>query len=113
MTAWKKDVRYMFNKGTWYTKDELFFDGETVKFDVTFYVNAPKYLQTKKNADALENETLPVPKKPDIDNYVKALLDSLNGLAFSDDGQVAEIHAVKRYSLKPRIEFEMTEIKSQ
>ena len=36
-------------------------------------------------------------KRSDIDNFCKALLDGLNGIAFKDDGQVAELHAKKFY----------------
>lgn len=32
---------------------------------------------------------------PDIDNIVKAVLDGLNGVAYEDDSQVIEIHAIK------------------
>lgn len=34
--------------------------------------------------------------KPDVDNAIKQILDSLNGLAYVDDSQVVEIHAVKK-----------------
>ena len=36
-------------------------------------------------------------KRSDLDNYCKAILDGLNGIAFKDDGQVAELHAKKFY----------------
>ena len=32
----------------------------------------------------------------DVDNYVKSLLDGLNGVAYDDDKQVVNIHAYKR-----------------
>ena len=35
--------------------------------------------------------------KPDIDNILKAVLDGLNGVAFDDDKQVANISAHKLY----------------
>lgn len=37
-------------------------------------------------------------KKVDCDNLVKAVLDSANGIAFTDDKQVVEIHAYKIFS---------------
>jgi len=33
--------------------------------------------------------------QPDLDNIVKAIQDALNGLAYEDDGQIAEIVASK------------------
>ena len=48
-------------------------------------------------------------KRGDIDNAAKILLDSLNGIAYSDDSQIVEIHAY-RYDDKanPRVEVEVT-----
>lgn len=39
--------------------------------------------------------------KPDLDNYIKAVLDGLNGLAWVDDSQIINISATKEYSLEP------------
>lgn len=36
-------------------------------------------------------------KRPDIDNYVKALTDAANGILWDDDAQIAALHAYKRY----------------
>lgn len=40
---------------------------------------------------------LPAPK-PDIDNYVKSVLDACNGLAFIDDTQVQVLAAMKEWA---------------
>ena len=35
--------------------------------------------------------------KPDVDNFLKASLDALNGIAYDDDAQIIEINASKKY----------------
>lgn len=79
-----------------------------LRADVRFYISPPQYIsKPKKNQEALQAETIPVGKKPDIDNYEKALYDSMSGTVFQDDGQIA-LHTVgKFYSLNPRIEVEI------
>ncbi|ABD48938.1 putative RusA holliday junction resolvase [Streptococcus phage M102AD] len=82
-----------------------------LKIDVTFYILPPKYISSKKKLkEKLEAEEIFCDKKPDVDNYLKALLDSMTGVIFKDDGQVVECRARKLYSLKPRIEFSIKEI---
>ena len=79
---------------------------------VRFYIKPPQYIsKVKKNQQALLDEVMPVDKKPDIDNYEKALYDSMSGIVFKDDGQIAMHDVGKFYSLNPRIEVEIEEIK--
>lgn len=35
--------------------------------------------------------------KPDTDNLIKLVKDSLNGLAWIDDSQISNVHGIKRY----------------
>lgn len=75
---------------------------------VRFYIRPPQYIsKVKKNQQALLDEIIPVGKKPDIDNYEKALYDSMSGIVFQDDGQIALHDVGKFYSLNPRIEVEV------
>ena len=67
---------------------------------------------SKKNQQALADETMPVDKKPDIDNYEKALYDSMSEIVFKDDGQIALHDVGKFYSLNPRIEVEIVEVRA-
>ena len=48
-----------------------------------------------------------LPKKPDIDNVIKIVLDGLNGAAFVDDSQVHMVSAEKAYGDEPRVEIEL------
>jgi Holliday junction resolvase RusA-like endonuclease len=36
--------------------------------------------------------------RPDLDNFVKAVLDAANGILWKDDGQIVELYAFKRYA---------------
>lgn len=75
---------------------------------LTFYIYPPKRLATvKKHRLALETESIYVDKRPDIENYVKAVLDASNGILYKDDGQIAALSTQKLYSLQPRIELEI------
>lgn len=65
-------------------------------------------------------ETLWHFRKPDIDNLVKALFDSISkagynkvdkkGIVWTDDSIVCDLRDRKKYSPNPRIEFEITEL---
>lgn len=77
--------------------------------DVRFYRPIQKSISKVERQRRLLGQSLPT-VKPDIDNYVKAILDALNGLAFKDDSQIAVLYARKIYSAKPRTEIEITEI---
>ena len=85
----------------------------TISLTATFYIKPPQYIsKVKRNEQRILEESMPVGKKPDLDNYVKAIMDSISDshLIWKDDGQVAEIKARKLYSLNPRIELEIEEI---
>ena len=48
--------------------------------------------------------------RPDLSNLIKAIEDGLNRLAYDDDAQIAEIHAVKKYGAENCIKVEVKEI---
>jgi Holliday junction resolvase RusA-like endonuclease len=64
----------------------------------------PKSYSKRFREGASLDCNVPHPKKPDMDNVVKAVLDGLNGAAFADDAQVYSIRAEKWYSANPRLE---------
>lgn len=44
----------------------------------------------------------------DLDNTLKCLLDSLNGMAWADDSQVVDLHAIRHDdAANPRVEVEI------
>ena len=103
MTAYKKAVAYhvMAQKPKKIEKGAIW-------IEAVFYIYPPKYvLNVKKNRELLEAETMYIDKKSDLDNYLKAFMDAVNGILYKDDGQVAYITCKKIYSLKPRTEFEI------
>lgn len=81
-----------------------------LKAEIKAYFQIPKSASKKKNT-AMEKGEIRLVKRPDIDNVIKAILDSLNGLAYGDDSQVVCISAEKYYSNNPRVEVEISEIK--
>lgn len=63
---------------------------------VEVMVKPPKSWTKTKTKNALGG--LITPGRPDIDNYLKAVLDGCNGVAFLDDSQVVAVYATKRYA---------------
>lgn len=64
---------------------------------------------TKKDREKVKNGVLRPTKKPDLDNICKAVLDSLNELAYKDDSQIVHLIMWKEYSNEPRVEIELRE----
>lgn len=73
-----------------------------VKLD--FYVQIPRSWSKKKKE---EKEGKHCDNNADLDNYVKATLDSLEGKYYNNDKQIAMIRARKYWSNDGRIEFKM------
>ena len=46
----------------------------------------------------------------DVDNFTKAVMDALQGICYTNDAQIIEIHGFKHYDKKPRIEIELEEL---
>ena len=52
---------------------------------------------TKKRKERCEKGIEKPSKKPDLDNIVKAVQDSLNGIIYKDDSQIVALHSTKVY----------------
>ena len=48
-------------------------------------------------------------KKPDIDNIVKIVLDSMNRIAFKDDNQITKLEVEKKYGIEDKIQIKIEE----
>ena len=46
---------------------------------------------------------------PDLDKYIRGVLDGLTGIAYNDDSQVIDIKAQKVYSEAPGVDIEISD----
>jgi len=74
---------------------------EPLRLDVTFFKEIPKSY-SKKRRDEMDGTYINV--TPDLDNFEKAIYDSLNGCVWKDDCQIVE-HTTRKIWAKdePRI----------
>ncbi|MCD8294913.1 MAG: RusA family crossover junction endodeoxyribonuclease [Clostridia bacterium] len=92
--------------------DYKFEDGSSVGMSVNAYYSVPKSASRKKAERMLAGDLRPN-KKPDADNIMKVVADSLNGIAYRDDTQIAECEVNKYYGETPRIEVNIRDIKGE
>ena len=82
-----------------------------IRARIEIYYSVPKSY-SKRKIEVIKDGTDYPMKKPDCDNVVKIVLDSLNKIAYDDDKQVVELTVLKRWTFdNVRIEFEMEEIR--
>ena len=82
----------------------------TTPLEAFIYISypVPASYSKSRTKDCLEGIERPT-KKPDIDNVVKAFLDSMNEIIYVDDTQVVELHSTKVYG-EPFVEVIIKEI---
>lgn len=80
-----------------------------LRVNMDVYRQIPKSTSKKRRKLKNERKIRPI-VKPDIDNYTKGILDSLNGVVWKDDSQVVSLIANKYYSDNPRVEIEVIPI---
>lgn len=73
------------------------------------YYSIPKAASKKKKQQMLNGKIRPI-KKPDMDNVIKIIADSLNKIAYRDDTQIVDCQCRKFYSENPRVEVKILEI---
>lgn len=80
-----------------------------VATEIEFYYPVPRSWSKKEKDKALSGEIFPT-VKPDIDNVVKGIFDSLNKIAWEDDNRVVALITRKYYSTNPRIVIKVWEV---
>ena len=83
---------------------------ELLSVRLDFYIQLPKSWSAKKKR---EKEGKHCDNNADIDNYIKATLDGLEGQYYDSDKQIVIIRARKYWSDNGRIEFEQRELKGE
>lgn len=78
-------------------------DDAMLDMRIRTYYSIPKSASKKKRAAMIIGEIRPT-KKPDMDNVVKIIADSLNQVAYRDDTQIVDCQCRKFYSDNPRVE---------
>tara|TARA_R100001480_G_scaffold47655_3_gene60691 strand:- start:681 stop:1142 length:462 start_codon:yes stop_codon:yes gene_type:complete len=77
---------------------------------LTFYIKIPmswsKKKKKAKNGAYCDNNA-------DIDNYCKAILDSLNGVYYEDDRQIVMLKAIMFWSKDPKIKCKFIQLDEQ
>lgn len=79
---------------------------------LVFYLQIPPSWSRAKWESACSGELLPIGRRSgDVDNYTKAVADALNGVAYTDDAQIAVFTAIKYYDQAPRTLVQMENLK--
>jgi Holliday junction resolvase RusA-like endonuclease len=82
----------------------------TINAAIAAYFAIPASWSKARKERAIRGEINPT-SKPDADNIAKAVLDALNGAAYRDDAAVARLTVTKHYSLHPRVEVILQEVR--
>lgn len=93
-------------------RDAFFEKGVPIRITINAYLTTPMSGSKKKIAQMLEGILLPT-KRPDLDNICKSVMDGLNKVAYHDDSQIVKLYIEKYFSLQPRIEVLLEEIKTE
>lgn len=78
------------------------------KVNITAFFEVPKSTSKVQKEQMLGNNISPT-KKPDIDNIVKIVLDSMNKFAFKDDTQITKIEVEKMYAEQEKLYIKIEE----
>lgn len=82
---------------------QRFPDDAIIDMRIIAYYTIPSSA-SKKKQELMELGVIRPKKKPDADNIIKIVADSLNEIAYKDDSQIVDCQIRKWYSRQPRIE---------
>jgi len=84
-----------------------------VKMDIQAYFSIPKSYTKGKKLAAKHNIIRPT-KKPDADNILKIIADSLNKVAYKDDSQIVGVNLFKKFTDgKPFTEVKIMDVSAK
>src|SRR5262245_37020942 len=75
-----------------------------VRAEIIVDLPVPTSWSAKRRDAALRGDIRPT-TRPDVDNYVKAGIDSINAIVIADDSLVVELAAIKQYASVPRLKI--------
>lgn len=87
-------------------KAELMEEPLLMKVDI--YKGYLKSWTIKQREQAESGELQPF-RRPDVDNYVKSILDAADGVLYKDDAQIIRLEVEKHYDKEPRVEITIGE----
>lgn len=105
---YEESIRFAFMSQTC-ERMPIYPKGVPLKVQALFAKSVPKSYTKKKREACLNGDLLPT-GKADLDNYLKAVLDALNGLAFEDDSQIVMTTAEKIYAEVPYVAVQIRAI---
>lgn len=100
-TKYKKDFLTEAKK-----QCKTYYEG-AIRLEAIFFMEIPASTSKKKREQLIGEYHI---KRPDADNLLKTIKDSLNGTFYKDDSQVCEVKMMKIYSDVPRVQVNLYEI---
>lgn len=83
-----------------------FADDSQLSMRIVAFYSIPKSASKKRRQQMLSGMIRPT-KKPDADNVLKVIADSLNTIAYRDDAQIVCTVVEKYYAEQPKVEVEI------
>jgi len=88
---------------------QKFPDKTPLEMKITAWYTIPASTSKARQRAMEAGEIRPV-KKPDADNIIKVVADSLNQVAYRDDADVVRVSLEKFYCRQPRLEIEIKDL---